>query len=79
MNDSEPTKYNPNLAKAYSAPPLIYDIRGFLILTFSYRSSLPLQINFFGKNIGKEHLDVAVGTGTLLFMILLWRKWKNMP
>ncbi len=62
------------LLRAYSAPPFIYDLRGFFILTFSYRSTLWQQVSFFGKNIGKRHLDIAVGTGTLLFIIYMWRK-----
>ncbi len=66
------------LKKAYSSPPIIYDLRGFLILTFSYNSTLFSQIKFFNKNIGKKHLDVAVGTGTLLFIILTWRRFKKM-
>ncbi len=66
------------IEKAYDSPPWWYDIRGFFILTFSYRSTLGFQIRFFGKNIKENHLEVAVGTGTLFGMILNWRKRKKM-
>ena len=65
------------LLEAYSIPPVLYDIRGFLILTFAYQSTLWSQIAFFGKNIGKRHLDVAVGTCTLLYLTLKWRKFRK--
>lgn len=64
---------------AYDSPPWWYDIRGFFILTFAYRSTLGLQIKFFGKNIKEDHLEVAVGTGTLFGMILNWRKRRKLP
>lgn len=65
--------------KAYSSEPWWYDLRGFLILTFSYRSTLPEQIRLFSSNMGQRHLEVALGTGTLLEMILRWRKWTKQP
>lgn len=65
------------IEKAYDSPPWWYDIRGFFILTFTYRSSLGFQIRFFGKNIKENHLEVAIGTGTLFGMILKWCKRKN--
>ncbi len=64
---------------AYSSEPWWYDIRGFLILTFSYRSTLPAQIHLFGTGIGPKHLEAAIGTGTLFDLILKWRKWKKLP
>lgn len=67
------------IEKAYDSPPWWYDIRGFFILTFSYRSTLGFQIKFFGKNIKANHLEVAIGTGTLFGMILNWCKRKKMP
>ena len=59
---------------AYSSEPWWYDIRGFLILTFAYQSTLPAQIRLFSRNMGPHHLEVAVGSGTLLKIILDWRK-----
>ncbi len=59
---------------AYKSTPWWYDLRGFFILTFSYRDSLWSQINFFNKNIGKIHLEGAIGTGTLSNYILKVRK-----
>jgi ubiquinone/menaquinone biosynthesis C-methylase UbiE len=67
------------IEKAYHTPTWWYDIRGFFILTLSYRSTLGFQINFFGNNIKNDHLEVAIGTGTLFKMILNWRKRKNLP
>ncbi len=65
--------------KAYSSEPWWYDLRGFLILTFAYRNSLPAQIRHFGNNIRAEHLEAAIGSGTLFEIILKWRKWKGLP
>lgn len=60
--------------QAYSSEPWWYDLRGFLILTFAYRSTLPKQIRLFSNNMGLKHLEVAIGTGTLFDLILKWRK-----
>lgn len=65
--------------KAYSSEPWWYDLRGFLILTFSYRSTLPKQIRLFANNIAENHLEVAIGTGTLFEMILQYRRFKKLP
>ena len=66
MNDKDK-----KLTEAYDSPPFWYDIRGFFILTFTYRNSLTTQVRFFSKNFRKKHLEVAVGSGSLL-MIMLW-------
>ncbi len=65
--------------KAYDSEPWWYDVRGFLILTFAYQSTLPSQVRLFGNNFGKEHLEVAVGSGSLLDLILKWRALTNKP
>ncbi|TXH29852.1 MAG: methyltransferase domain-containing protein [Elusimicrobia bacterium] len=65
------------LERAYDSPSWWYDVRGFFILTFSYNSSLWRQIHFFEKNLSKEHLEVAVGSGTLLSMILAWHRLRG--
>lgn len=72
-------KSRDEIAAAYDAPPWWYDIRGFFILTFAYNSTLGRQLRFFGPNFGPRHLEVACGTGTLLEMVLRWRRWKNLP
>jgi ubiquinone/menaquinone biosynthesis C-methylase UbiE len=72
-------KTRDEIAQAYSSEPWWYDIRGFFILTFAYNSTIMTQLRFFGKNIGSQHLEVACGTGTLLEMVLKWRRWKNLP
>lgn len=67
-----------SIQDAYSSEPWWYDFRGFLILTFAYRHTLPAQLRLFGNNMSSTHLEIAVGSGTLLDLILKWRKWKNM-
>lgn len=67
------------IAAAYSSEPWWYDLRGFFILTFAYRSTLFEQLRLFGGNIGPRHLEVAIGTGTLFELILRWRRWKKLP
>lgn len=61
------------IEQAYSSEPWWYDIRGFFILTFAYRSTLWNQINLFSNNMKQNHLEVAIGSGTLLDLILKWR------
>jgi ubiquinone/menaquinone biosynthesis C-methylase UbiE len=58
------------VAQAYSSPPWWYDVRGFFILTFAYQSTLWAQVGFFARNIKSRHLEVGIGTGTLLWMCL---------
>jgi ubiquinone/menaquinone biosynthesis C-methylase UbiE len=72
-------KSRDEIARAYASEPWWYDLRGFLILTFAYRSTLGFQLRFFGRNLGPSHLEVAIGTGTLLDLVLRWRRWKNLP
>lgn len=71
-------KSRDEIAEAYKSEPWWYDIRGFFILTFAYNSTLGTQMRFFGPNFGKEHIEVACGTGTLLQWVLRWRKWKRL-
>lgn len=73
------TKSRDEIAQAYDSPSWWYDIRGFFILTFAYRSTLGNQVRFFGRNFADRHLEVAVGSGSLLDIILKWRKWKRLP
>lgn len=68
MNDLE------KIERAYDSPPLWYDIRGFFILTFAYRSTLWEQVALFGSNMGPRHLEGAIGSGTLCGIILAWRR-----
>ncbi len=72
-------KTREEIAQAYQSEPWWYDIRGLFILTFSYNATIPEQLRFFGRNMGKQHLELACGTGTLLALILLWRRWHRMP
>ncbi len=72
-------KSRDEIAAAYSSPPWWYDIRGFFILTFAYNSTLWNQLGFFAPNFGPKHLEVACGTGTLLELVLRWRRFRRMP
>ena len=64
---------------AYSSDPWWYDLRGFLILTFAYRATLPAQVRLFANHMGAKHLEAAIGTGTLFEIFLKWRRWKKSP
>ncbi|MDR3452195.1 MAG: methyltransferase domain-containing protein [Rhodoferax sp.] len=74
-----PTESLSKIEKAYDSPPIWYDIRGFFVLTFAYRSTLWAQISLFGNNIGARHLEGAVGSGTLFGIILAWKKITGHP
>lgn len=72
-------KTRDEIAEAYKSEPWWYDLRGFFILTFAYNSTIGTQLRFFGPNFGPQHLEVACGTGTLLEMVLRWRRFKKLP
>jgi len=72
-------KSRDDIAAAYDSPTWWYDARGFLILTFAYNSTLLAQLRFFGANFGRRHLEVGCGTGTLLELVLRWRRLKGLP
>lgn len=71
-------KSREEIAIAYKSEPWWYDLRGFFILTFAYNNSLFSQLKFFGPNFGLRHLELACGTGTLLEMVLWWRRWHKL-
>jgi ubiquinone/menaquinone biosynthesis C-methylase UbiE len=79
MTKPTTAKTRDEIAAAYDSPPWWYDLRGFFILTFAYNSTLTHQLRFFGPNFGPRHLEVACGTGTLLDIVLRWRRWKRLP
>jgi len=74
-----PEKTRDEIAAAYDSPPWWYDVRGFFILTFAYNSTITRQLRFFGRNIGNDHLEVACGTGTLLELVLKYRRLRGLP
>lgn len=83
---ANPLQKEPNMSvsqeylnQAYDSEPWWYDLRGFLILTFAYRSTLGRQLRLFGKNMGQDHLEVAIGSGSLFELFLKWRRWKKLP
>ncbi len=65
--------------RAYNSPAWWYDVRGFFILKLSYQSGLFRQIRFFGNNMGPHHLEVAIGTGSLFALLLLYRVLNRLP
>lgn len=78
-NDHNMQKSAEDIARAYDSPSWWYDLRGILVLTFAYRGTIPRQLRFFGRNIRQQHLEVAVGSGSLLDLILKWRRRKGLP
>lgn len=79
MDQKAVAKTRDEIAAAYASPPWWYDVRGFFILTFSYHSTITEQIRHFGRNFGPRHIEIAIGSGTLLDILLKWRKWKSLP
>lgn len=69
------------LEEAYDSEPWWYDVRGFFILTFAYRSTLWAQLELFGRNMkaGGRHLEAAIGTATLFDLVLRWRRLHRLP
>jgi ubiquinone/menaquinone biosynthesis C-methylase UbiE len=72
-------KSRDEVAAAYASPTWWYDVRGFFILTFAYRSTLPQQLRLFGGNLSARHLEIAIGSGTLFELILRWRRLHRLP
>jgi ubiquinone/menaquinone biosynthesis C-methylase UbiE len=73
------SKSRDEIAAAYRSAPWWYDVRGFFILTLAYNSTVTHQLRFFAPNFGPRHLEVACGTGTLLELVLRWRRLKGLP
>jgi len=71
-------KTKEDIALAYDSEPWWYDVRGFFILTFAYNNTLTRQIKFFAKNFGPKHIEIGCGSGTLLEIVLYFRKWKKL-
>jgi ubiquinone/menaquinone biosynthesis C-methylase UbiE len=67
------------IERAYDSAPWWYDLRGFFILTFAYRSTLWAQVRLFSRNMAAYHLEAAIGTGTLFGIILRWRRMTRLP
>ena len=62
---------------AYDDPSWWYDIRGFFILMSTYQVMLWTHLAFFAKNLGKKHLEAAIGSGTFLALTLMTCKLKK--
>lgn len=73
MSDQISDQINEN---SYNIAPFLYDIRGFLILTFAYRNTLQSQIRFFSENLKGHHLECAIGTGTFTAMCMKYARKK---
>ena len=59
---------------SYNILPFLYDIRGFLILTFSYQNSLLRQMRFFSENLKGRHLECAIGTATFTMLCMIFSR-----
>lgn len=71
-------KLKNSIDESYDSPPLWYDIRGLFILWLTYKSSLNRQIRFFSEmKSGGQHLEVAIGSGSLFQLILLGSKLRR--
>lgn len=46
--------------------PCWYDVRGLMILTLAYQITVRDLVDWFAANISRNHLEVAVGSGTVL-------------
>jgi ubiquinone/menaquinone biosynthesis C-methylase UbiE len=57
-------------AAAYRDPSWWYDIRGFFILMGTYQVTLWHHLSFFSRNVGRRHLEAAIGSGTFLALTL---------
>lgn len=65
--------------RAYSDPAWWYNLRGLGILTFAYRTTVWSQVAFLEANVSSNHLEIPVGTGTLLSLVLRWRMLRRRP
>lgn len=68
------TKNIDEVAEAYNSEPWWYDLRGLMILTFAYNYIITFLFSFFSRNMGTNHLEVAVGSGTFMSWVLFWRR-----
>ncbi len=76
---SDPVLSGEKVKKAYSDPTWWYDIRGFFIVHLTYRTTLFPQIKFFEEHLSANHLEIAVGSGSLLRIILFFRRLRRKP
>ena len=74
-----PTAALDRVDRAYSDPAWWYNLRGLGILTFAYRTSVWSQVAFLERNLSQNHLEIPVGTGTLLTLVLRWRTLRRRP
>ena len=61
-------------ANAYRDPSWWYDIRGFFILMGTYQVMIWTHLAFFARNLGKRHLEAAIGSGTFMALTLITQK-----
>src|SRR4051812_48336173 len=78
-SNTTPTDALARVDEAYSDPAWWYNLRGLGILTFAYRTSVWSQVAFLEHNLSQNHLEIPVGTGTLLSLVLRWRALRRRP
>ncbi|MBA4386687.1 MAG: SAM-dependent methyltransferase [Verrucomicrobia bacterium] len=64
-------------ADAYRDPSWWYDIRGFFILMGTYQVMIWKHLAFFSRNLGKRHLEAAIGSGTFMALTLVTQRLKG--
>ena len=68
------------VVRGYSSPYWWYDIRGIFVVYLAHQDSLTRLVSFFAANGSSNHLEVAVGSGSLLGFAMLWRQYvKKLP
>jgi ubiquinone/menaquinone biosynthesis C-methylase UbiE len=63
------------IRRGYSAPAWWYDVRGFFIIHLAHQDQILRLARFFAVNGSSQHLEIAVGSGSLLAITLLVRRW----
>jgi ubiquinone/menaquinone biosynthesis C-methylase UbiE len=58
------------IEQAYTSSPLIYLLRGIVLVGLSYRSTIGKQVRFFAGNLSRKHLEVPCGNGAVLDFVL---------
>jgi len=58
------------VGEAYKTSPIVYLLRGVVLVAFSYRSTIGAQVRFFASNLSERHLEAPCGNGTVLWFVL---------
>jgi len=64
------TNTTEQVSAAYTTSPIVYLLRGVVLVAFSYRSTIGTQVRFFASNLSERHLEAPCGNGTVLWFVL---------